>query len=275
MRLLASLLLLATVAAAADPFPGWTVLDGRKTATGELVGEVEFGGRRARAMVHKIGNAWTLAFQPDTRRLSAIAPLVRGTIVDDLDLSSPVIVISHARTRARLSAEAARFFGVPSVDLEKGVNIVTSVRPSGAVQAALTKFGVDVPRVLLTGVLLRNFDHAELKKAKEAGKLKDALHRGTMLKAEVPSFRPRLPKGMGAGSAYLFVTGEPGIGVGFALTANGKQFGMGRRWPRPRGWSRPRPARRSGRGWPISTTPRRSTRWSPRRTARWGGLISW
>ena len=182
-------------------FPGWPVLDGRKTASGELVGEVEYGGRRVRAMVHKIGNAWTLAIQPDTRRLSAIAPLVAGTVVDDLDLSSPVIVFSHARTRAKLSAEAARFFGVPSVDLEKGVNIVTSVQPSGNVKAALEKFGVRVPRVLLTGVLLRNFDHAQLKKAKEAGKLKEALRRGTMLKAAGAEFSSAPAQGHGGGGA--------------------------------------------------------------------------
>ncbi|MCB9872475.1 MAG: hypothetical protein H6837_21660 [Planctomycetes bacterium] len=201
------------------------MLGGKKADTGELTGTVEFGGRRLAAMLHQLNGTWVLAIQSNARKVSDLVPHLRGTIADDLSLGSPLLVLSSGKVQcARMNAAASSFYrsafgnGSIALDLERGINLVAPVTPSGVVQRTFGLVGLGQLRAVLTGVLLRDCDGQALAQARKNGTLKDALRKGTMLKASLPSTGLRLPAGFRTGPAFLFVTGEPGVGLGFSLT---------------------------------------------------------
>ncbi len=144
--------------------------------------------------------------------LASLFPAARGSVADGLELLDPVLVF----------APEARG------DVEKGVNLISRVRPrpGSAVDGALKLIGLSLDGVVLRGVVLRDFDPSDLKEAKEKGQLGKALLRGTELRATLPSFRMKaLPQAFKSGRGYFFVTGEPGVGVGFGMTtADGHDF---------------------------------------------------
>lgn len=234
MRHLISVLLLASLAAAApetsgkNPYAALPILNGRRAETGELVGEAAFGAKRVAALLHQVDGAWVLALKTGAKKLSDMFPRLKGTVVDDLDVKAPVLIFSNARVNVRTLSPAARaFYGDTSLDLERGINLVTSASPNGAIKKTFALAGLAVPRVRLTGIVLRDFDADELKEARDNGKLKEALRKGTMIKAALPKFSLKLPKSFQTGDAYLYVTGEPGVGVGFTMTMrqpDGRRF---------------------------------------------------
>ena len=212
--------------AGAKPSKGLPVLDGKKTSSGEVIGNAEFGGKRVAAMLHEPvkGGGWVLALKTGANRLSDMFPVLRGTLADGFGLSAPVLAFADSRARVPLSAAAREFYGVDTLDVERGVNLITVARPRGDVRDTLKKAGIALDRVVLTGVVLRNFDGDAISEAKKNGQLAKALRRGTMLKASVPGFTVKMPKGIETGAGYVYVTGEPGVGVGFTMTMNNKVF---------------------------------------------------
>ena len=209
-----------------NPSKGLPVLDGTKAATGEVIGKADFGGKRVAAMLHQAGKdgPWVLALKTGANRLSDMFPILRGTIADGFGLSAPVLAFADGRARVPLSAAAREFYGTDSLDVERGVNLITVARPQGDVRKTLDAAGVKLNSVILTGVVLRDFDGDAISEAKKNGQLAKALRRGTMLKASVPGFSVQLPKGIETGAGYVYVTGEPGVGVGFSMTMNKKLF---------------------------------------------------
>jgi hypothetical protein len=153
--------------------------------------------------------------------LANLFPAARGSVADGLDLEDPVLVFAASAGRVEVP-------GMGPLDVEKGVNLVARMKPrrGSAVDGALKLLGLSLDGVILRGVVLRDFDPSALKEAKEKGELKKALLRGTELRATLPSFRLKgLPKAFKSARAFFFVTGEPGVGVGFGLTtADGHEF---------------------------------------------------
>jgi tetratricopeptide (TPR) repeat protein len=233
MRILTTLvvtLALAGAAAAAVPEPFRDVRAELPTRTsdGGYAGRVSWGSRSVEARLAPVGEAWVLAYRLSAGRLSDLVPRLRGTLVDELDLTDPVLVYSLDKASVELPRESARFFGVKKLEIERGVNLLSKVSPrkGSSVRAALDFLGIRIDGLILRGVVLKNFDVASLKQAEEEGELKKALRRGTELRVTLPEFRLRgLPESFECGRAFFFVTGEPGAGVGFGMTtASGHDF---------------------------------------------------
>jgi hypothetical protein len=187
-----------------------------------------FVAAKAAAQPAVLNHPKGVALKMPSGALSALFPAARGSVLEGLDLTDPVLVFAPAAASVALDEEAAKFFGVPHLDVEKGVNLIARMKPraGSAVDGALKLLGLSLDGVILRGVVLRDFDPSALKEAKEKGELKKALLRGTELRATLPDFRLKgLPKAFKSGRAFLFVTGEPGVGIGFGLTtADGHEF---------------------------------------------------
>ncbi len=200
-----------------------------------VLGSTEFGGADAKVFLQKLGNSggiedWVLAFQLPNASLSSLAPAVANTIADDLEFASPVLIFSQ--TQARLSASslterAREFYGEVFQDASfqlqiiDGINLVTSAqaRSGSEVDKKMKMVGIDIPQVVLQGVILKNFDADELNEAKENGKLMEAMRKNSELRASIPNFRiTALPKNCTSGQASLIVTGQPGVGIQFDMT---------------------------------------------------------
>lgn len=216
------------------PFGAVALSGARETSGGHFLGKTAFGKASVRALFHFVperagsdAGTWLLALKLNAKRLSDLAPLCRSTIVDQLDLATPILVFALGRVaapRRRLDAEARAFYGAyatRSLELAKGVNLVTVATPRRGtlVAKALGLLGLGKLQLNLRGVVLKDFKLGELKEARDKGQLKQALQRDTELRAEIPRFRlPGLPQAFRTSSAFVAVTGEPGVGVGFSMT---------------------------------------------------------
>lgn len=216
------------------PFGPFGLSAAQETKAGNFTGRVRFGGQDAQALVHFVPKKrgasqgdWLLAIQPPATNLGALFPLVSGSSADAFQLSRPTLVFSIKRLsaeRALLGSDAAAFYGSfarVSLELQKGVTLLVTASPRAKtpIAKALDLLGVESPQLNLSGVVLRDFDLSALKEAREKGRLEQALKEGTELRAALPALRVRgLPSAFKTSSAYLAVTGEPGVGIGFGLT---------------------------------------------------------
>ncbi|MHC4849411.1 MAG: hypothetical protein ACYTEG_13270 [Planctomycetota bacterium] len=212
---------------AAEPFATIRTELPHRTASGAQTGSIAWGNDRADARLEKLQGEWVLAVRPPARRLIDLAQGLTNSPLADVNISDPVLVFSLKGFTATLSAEAAQYFGMKQLHLKRGVNLFAKIRPrkGSAITKLLTSQGLEIDGLILQGVILRDFNMAKLDQAKRDGKLKEALRKGTMLVVRLPGFKLKgLPRGFEQGSAYFFVTGEPGFGIGCTLSNSKQEF---------------------------------------------------
>ncbi|MHC4940032.1 MAG: hypothetical protein ACYTHK_13775 [Planctomycetota bacterium] len=227
MRTIALLLLLAVPTLAADPFAKIRAELPHRTPAGAYTGSIEWADGRADARLEQIKGQWVLAVRPPARRLIDFAQGLARTPLADVDISDPVLVFSLTGVTATLSKETAAYYGMKKLHLERGVNLFTKIQPrtGSMITRLLAMQGLSIDGLVLQGVILRDFDVAELDQAKRDGKLKEALRTGTMLVVRLPGFELKgLPNGFKQGSAFFYLTGEPGFGIGCTLTRGNQEF---------------------------------------------------
>jgi len=220
MRTAILCLLLTTASYAGNPFQSVRGELPHQTAQGAYTGSLAWGTARADARLQQFGGTWALAVRPPAQRLIDFAQGLDRSPLAGLDISRPVLVFSPAPLSINLDPESAAYFGVQRLNLERGINLIAKVKPRTGSLAAklLSAQGIRIDGLVIEGVILRDFDLGALKEARSAGKLKDALRKGTKLTVRLPKLRmTKLPKNWWAHNAYFYVTGEPGIGVGFTL----------------------------------------------------------
>lgn len=204
---------------------------------GSVTGTSSFGGKSGKILLQYLPpdglgvGKWAFAVQLPGGSLSSVLSLPRilQQAVDQFDIRAPILVFSPEDTEieyADLSDSAKVFYRSIyktqqfSVRLKRGVNLLTaaSFKRGSAMDTAMRKFGINITEVQLEGVVLKDFNFTDLRDAKKNGKLGKALLQGTSLRATIPSFRfGKLPRGWIAGGAYIEVTGQPSLSVGYSL----------------------------------------------------------
>ncbi|MHC4953078.1 MAG: hypothetical protein ACYTGZ_04250 [Planctomycetota bacterium] len=227
MRTAILLLLISIPALASDPFAKIRAELPHRTPTGAYTGSIKWGSDRADARLETLNGTTMLAVRPPLRRLIDLTQGLTTGPLSELDISDPVIVFCPNEMSVTLSTEAAKYYDMKRLSLKRGVNLFARVRarPGSLVTKLLKTQGLTIDGLILQGVILRDFNAIALDKAKQEGKLKEALRKGTMLYVRLPEFEMKgLPAGFKQGSAYFYVTGEPGFGVGFTLARGVQEF---------------------------------------------------
>lgn len=220
------------------PFGSLTLVQGQETKAGNFRGQIGFGKSLASALLHFLPRQkgaddghWVLALRLDALDFGRLSPALKGTLVDQLKLSKPILAfVNHdlSADKALMGKDASEFYGAfakPTLELRKGINLLTvaTASPGSQLAKALKTLKLQDTQLNLQGILLRDFDPKQLKEAKDKGQLKRALRRGAELRASLPAIRLKgLPKTFKSARAFLFITGEPGLGIGFGLTLQTK-----------------------------------------------------
>ncbi len=199
---------------------------------GSISGTTTLAGRDARVVLQYIEanegiGRWVLAMMLPTERLGELAPAVHGSITDQLQLATPILVFAKqaARLRSRDLAPEVRSFYQQVYDsptfevhLEPGVNLLTAASAQADIQAGATTLGLNLDKLVLEGVILKNFDAEQLKEAKQNGRLLKAMGREAELRARLRDAKVEgLPKDFVVSELALLVTGEPVVGLQFKL----------------------------------------------------------
>ncbi|MHC4449782.1 MAG: hypothetical protein ACYS0E_06525, partial [Planctomycetota bacterium] len=146
MRTLAIVFLLALPTLAADPFKKIRAELAHRTDAGAYTGSISWGNDRADARLERLQGEWVLAVRPPARRLIDLAQGLSNSPLADVNISDPVLVFSLKGFTATLSAEAAKYFGMKTLHLKRGVNLFAKIRPrkGSAITRLLASQGLDI-----------------------------------------------------------------------------------------------------------------------------------
>lgn len=212
---------------------GLTLESPRFNDDGSVTGSIGYKNQRMSGYFQYFpgdGNTpqWTLALRfPDfTRKLTQLAALgAFGAILDgELDVKAPIIMVSTTEAEIEssdMSPAMRSFFGSLTREADFTLSIAPGVRVRTAgsfatgskIAAFMKKLNFTAPEVAFEGVLLSELSPNVLLKLAD-GSLKNDLS----IKASISDFKlGKMPRGWATSGAFVQVTAEPSISVGFDL----------------------------------------------------------
>ncbi len=200
---------------------------------GSLSGTATFAGQDAPVLLQYVGSEsvgigqWLLAWRLPTRNLGELIPAMAAVAEQGLQLATPVMIFSTQPVEIASSSMAApvRDFyrdvyggGAFTLHVEDGVNLVAAIELRDELLAGMQILGASPQGLVLEGVVLKNFDAATLRQARDQGRLTSAVSKDAELRARLTQGAIiNLPDTFQVNDFALLVTGKPSIGVAFNM----------------------------------------------------------
>lgn len=203
------------------------------SARGSITGTSKFAATNSRLLLQYVEpgggqGQWMLAVKLPVQRLSDICPLMRGTPVDEVTINMPVLVFAQTSIYLHSSDldDMVRDFYAEAIGdnefelrIEDGVNLLTTAQASGDVRIGAEILGIEIDRLFLQGVILKNFDANELNEARKNRTLAKAMGRSSILRARLDRLELKgLPQEFQVRDFWFVLTGDPSAGLEFQLT---------------------------------------------------------